>query len=424
VSSEHTLKNVKNKIDSAEGLMRILQVVERFPPRAGGVEYHVLYISRELAKLGHDVTVVTSKSVAQQDVPGISNKGLTIRSSLPDLPRHETDNVAVQVYRFTPRLAFYTLYITPGLISHIFQHIQEYDIVHVHSYLHAEPSIVAIASKFKKKPFVLTPHDMISPYGGLRRVIKNFGDKAFGRRLLRSAAALIAVAPANRDECLQLGAREDQIRLIPHGVPREEFEGLKPSVKLLRDLGNPERVVLSVARLVEYKGGQYIIQAIPEILEDYPSTKFVFVGHDDGFGEELVRQAVKKGVYDTCLFTGQISDERLKEFYATADVFVLTSTAETFGIAALESMAAGTPAVLADLGGLSYILREVGGFPIDMHADVAKQIARAVKAIFKNDVDKNIIAQRQKVLDNCSWASVAKQLVSVYEGVLGSGGRP
>jgi glycosyltransferase involved in cell wall biosynthesis len=87
-------------------------------------------------------------------------------------------------------------------------------------------------------------------------------------------------------------------------------------------------------------------------------------------------------------------------------------------------MAAGTPAVLADLGGLSYILREVGGFPIDMHADVAKQIARAVKAIFKNDVDKNIIAQRQKVLDNCSWASVAKQLVSVYEGVLGSGGRP
>ncbi|HEY5139562.1 MAG TPA: glycosyltransferase, partial [Methylococcales bacterium] len=141
----------------------------------------------------------------------------------------------------------------------------------------------------------------------------------------------------------------------------------------------------------------------------------------DGFGEELVRQAVNIGVYDNCIFTGQISDDKLKEFYATADVFVLASTVEIFGIAALESIAAGTPAVLADLGGLSYILTEVGGYPIDMTADVSKQIARAVKAVFKND-HENIAAQRQKVLDDYSWASVAKQLVSAYEGVIGPGG--
>jgi glycosyltransferase involved in cell wall biosynthesis len=136
-----------------------------------------------------------------------------------------------------------------------------------------------------------------------------------------------------------------------------------------------------------------------------------------------VRQAVNRGVYDNCLFTGQISDDRLKEFYATADVFVLTPTAEIFGIVALESIAAGTPVVLADLGGLSYVLTEVGGYPIDMSADVSKQIARAVKAVFfKNDVHENIESQRQKVLDNYSWASVAKQLVSVYEGVSSPGG--
>ena len=83
----------------------------------------------------------------------------------------------------------------------------------------------------------------------------------------------------------------------------------------------------------------------------------------------------------------------------------------------MESIAAGTPVVLADLGGLSHILSEIGGYPIDMKADVSKQIARAVKAVFKNDIRENITAQRQKVLDDYSWASVAKQLVSVYEGV-------
>jgi len=402
--------------------MRILQVEERFCPRAGGVEVHTFHISRELAKLGHDVTVLTSSSVTQQDVPGISNKGLTLRNSLPDLPSFEINDDGVKIYRFKPKMAFYTALFTPGLARYLFQHLREYDIVHVHGYLQAEPSLVAIASKLKKTPFVLTPHDVISPYSGFRSIIKNLGDITFGRRVLRSAAALIAVAPANREECVRLGARAEQISIIPNGVPREAFESLTPSTRLLRELGNPERVVLSVARLVEYKGGQHIIQAIPDILEDYPSTKFVFVGPDDGFGEELVRQAINRGVYDNCLFTGQISDARLKEFFATADVFVLTPSAEIFGIVALESIAAGTPAVLADLGGLSYVLTEVGGYPIDMSEDVSKQVARAVKTVFKDNNHGNIVVQRQKVLDNYSWASVAKQLASVYEGAISSGG--
>jgi glycosyltransferase involved in cell wall biosynthesis len=401
--------------------MRILQVTERYCPRAGGLEFHVWQISKELAKLGHDVTIITSKSVALQDVPGISNQGLTIRSSLPDLPRHETATNGVQVYRFTPRLEFYTL-LTPGSLSYLLQHSHEYDIVHVHQQLHPEACLVAVVSKLKKQPFVLTTHDVTSHYGGFRGVIKNLADITFGRRVLRAAAGVIALAPTNREQCLQLGAREEQVSIIPNGVPREEYESLKPSARLRRELGNPERIVLSVARLIEYKGIQYIIQAIPDILEGYPSTKFVFVGADDGYGEELVRQAVNRGVYDNCLFTGPLSQERLKEFYATADVFVLTSTAETFPIVALESIAAGTPAVLADLGGMSYILTEVGGYPIDMNADVSKQIARAVKAVFENDIHEDIITQRQKVLDDYSWASVAKQLVSLYESVIGPGG--
>jgi glycosyltransferase involved in cell wall biosynthesis len=85
----------------------------------------------------------------------------------------------------------------------------------------------------------------------------------------------------------------------------------------------------------------------------------------------------------------------------------------------LESIAAGTPVVLADSGGLSYILSEIGGYPVNMQADVSDQIARAVKAVFKNDTHQmNIETQRQYVLNTFSWTSIAKQLVSVYEEVL------
>ncbi|HYB59522.1 MAG TPA: glycosyltransferase family 4 protein [Candidatus Acidoferrales bacterium] len=402
--------------------MRILQVVERFYPRAGGVEFHAFHISRELAKLGHDVTVVTSNSVAQQDVPGISNKGLTLRNSLPDLPVFEADEEGVKIYRFRPSLALYTLYLTPGLIRYLFKHLREYDIVHVHQYLHAEPSLVAIASKLRKTPFVLTAHDLISSYGGFRELAKNFADGIFGRVVLRSAAALIALTPINAEQYVQLGAPRERIRIIPNGITPEEFANLTTSAKLLRDLANPQHLVLFVGRVVSYKGPQYLVHAIADILDEYPSTKFVFIGQDDGYGAELKRQAVSERVLNQCAFMGQVSDEKLKEFYATADVFVLPSSCEAFGIAALESIAAGTPVVLADLGGLSYILSEIGGHPIDMQADVSAQIARAVKAVFKNDTDQQIDSQRQHVLNAFSWKSIAEQLVSVYEEVLAQGG--
>jgi glycogen(starch) synthase len=341
---------------------------------------------------------------------------------VPDLPYFEVNAFGVKIYRFTPQLALYTLYFTPRLIRYLFQHLREYDIVHVHQYLHAEPSLVAIASKLNKKPFVLTAHDLISSYGGFRELAKTFADAAFGRAVLRSAAALIALTPINKEQYLQLGAPEERIKIVPNGITPEEFVNLQPSVNLLQDLANPERLVLFVGRLVSYKGPQYIVHAIADILEDYPSTKFVFVGQDDGYGAELTRQAINEGVLTQCAFLGQVSDEKLKEFYATADVFVLPSSCEAFGIAALESIAAGTPVVLADLGGLSYILSEIGGHPLDMQGDVSAQIARAVKAIFKNDIDENIEMQRQRVLTAFSWTSIAKQLVSVYEGVLAAGG--
>jgi len=400
--------------------MKILQVVERFYPRAGGAELHVFYISKELAKLGHDVTVVTSSSVAQQDVPGLSNKGLTLRNSLPDLPRYEINADGVKIYRYTPRLAFYTLYVVPGLFRHLFEHLQEYDVVHVHQYLHAEPSLVLIASKLKKTPFVLTAHDMISSYGGFRELIKKGADAAFGRVVVRSAAALIALTPINREQYLQLGAPEGRISIIPNGITPEDFRNLKTSSQLLHDLDNPEHIVLFVGRLVPYKGPQYLVYAIADVLLKYPSTKFVFVGQDDGYGIELARLAASERVSDKCFFAGHVSDEKLKEFYATADVFVLPSSCEAFGIAALESIAAGTPVILANLGGLSHILSEIGGYPIDMHANISKQIATAIKAVFSNEIEKDIEKQRHKVLQDYSWKSVAQQLITVYEQALNS----
>jgi glycosyltransferase involved in cell wall biosynthesis len=341
-----------------------------------------------------------------------------MRYSLPDLPSFEINDDGVKVYRFKPRMAFYTALFTPGLARYLFEHIEDSDIVHVHGYLHAEPSIVTIIAKLKKKPFVLTAHDLIASYGGFSAAFKTAADVGFGRFVIRSAAALIALAPLNRQEYLDLGGRDEQIRIVPNGITRGDFENLEASAEILNDLNNPDRLVLFVGRLTQYKGAQYIVDAATDVLERYPSTKFVFIGQDDGYGAQLMRQATENGVSDACVFTGQVSDEKLRQFYASADAFVLPSTCEAFGMVALESIAAGTPVVLANSGGLSYILSEFGGYPLDMSADVANQIARAVKAVFAKGARNRSEKERQKALDEYSWNSVASRLTKVYEGVL------
>jgi len=398
--------------------MKILQVVERYYPSIGGVESHVYHLSREMAQLGNEVSVVTSHSIAANDVRGISSAGLTLNSSFPKLQNHEFGEAGVRIHRFKPKIRFYTQLFTPGMVSYLFRHMKDNDIIHTHNYLHAEPSIVMLLAKLKRKKFVLTAHDLVSSYGGFLEAIKKCGDLAIGKNIFESAAALIALTPVNKEEYLKLGAPKSKIRVIPNGIVKEAFVGLQPSEAIVAELGNPERVVLFVGRFVPYKGAQYIIKAVGKIISEFPATKFVFVGKDDGYLPTLRRLAYKAQVQEKCVFMEGLSDEKLRQMYATADVFVLPSTYEGFGIAPLESIAAGTPVILANSGGLSHILTELGGIPLDMHEDIVDQISNAVKAVFRNRMQESIDRQRKKVLDSYSWHEIAGRLLEVYEEVL------
>lgn len=400
--------------------MRILQVVERYNPRIGGVENHVYHLSREMAQLGHDVSVVTSHSIAATDVRGISNAGVTLHPSLSTLPNYEISEAGVRVHRFKPTIGLYTLLFTPGMISYLFRHMTENDIIHVHSYLHAEPTVVMLVAKLKRKQFILTAHDLVSSYGGFLDVVKKCGDMAIGKTVLKSAAALVALTPVNKEEYLKLGAPEGKIRVIPNGIVEEAFAGLHPSEAIIAELGNPEHLVLFVGRFVQYKGAQYIIKAIGQVLSEFPQTRFVFVGKDDGYLSTLTRLARTAQVRENCVFIESCSDEKLRQMYATADVFVLPSICEGFGMAPLESMAAGTPVVLANLGGMRHILSELGGTPLDMDENVVDQIANAIKDVFRNGRQESVDRRRKKVLEAYSWSEIARRLLNVYDEVLSS----
>ncbi len=171
--------------------------------------------------------------------------------------------------------------------------------------------------------------------------------------------------------------------------------------------------------MVKYKGAPHIIKAIPKIINDYRDTKFIFIGEDQGYKKELVQLAKRLDVSDKCVFSGKVYEKDLLKYYSIADVFILPSIGEGFGLVALEAIASGIPVILADSGGLKHILSEIGGYPLDMTRDVPEQIAENVKNIFSNsNVDIEIEREKEVLKRDYTWGKVAEMTENVYREVV------
>ena len=399
--------------------MKILQVTQRFNPSISGSQYHVYKISKELIRLGHEVTVLTATSMHNKDIRGFStSRPFTLRSTSPVLPKFELRE-GINVYRFTPIFQFWMHMSNPSMFIFLLKHIHNYDIVHGHVYMGAESNMAAKVCRLKNIPFIFTAHDLLSTQRGAINFLKTLYDKTEGRYVLNTAKKLIALTTENKKQYESLGVPDDKIKIIPNGVDYEKFDYLTKSKNLLKRIGTPQRVVLFVARLVKYKGAQHIIKAIPKIINDYGDTKFIFIGEDQGYKKELVQLAKRLDVSDKCVFPGKVYENDLLKYYSIADVFILPSIGEGFGLVALEAIASGIPVVLADAGGLKHILSEIGGYPLDMASDIPEQIAENVKNIFSDlNADSEIEREKEVLKRDYTWGNVAKMTEKVYEGIL------
>ena len=395
--------------------MKILQVTQRFLPATGGSPFHVYKISKELIKLGHDVTVLTTTSMHNKDIRGFStSRPFTLRSTSPVLSKFELIE-GINVYRFTPIFQFWMHMSNPTMFIFLLKH----DVVHGHVYMGAESNMAVKVCRLKNIPFIFTAHDLLSPQRGAINFMKTLYDKTEGRYVLNTAKTLIALTMENEKQYESLGVLDDKIKIIPNGVDYEKFDNLTMSKNLLKRIGTPQKVVLFVARLVKYKGAQHIIKAIPEIINDYRDTKFIFIGEDQGYKKELVQLAKRLDVSDKCVFSGKVYEKDLLKYYSIADVFILPSIGEGFGLVALEAIASGIPVILADSGGLKHILSEIGGYPLDMTRDVPEQIAENVKNIFSNsNVDIEIEREKEVLKRDYTWGKVAEMTENVYREVV------
>jgi 1,4-alpha-glucan branching enzyme len=210
----------------------------------------------------------------------------------------------------------------------------------------------------------------------------------------------------------------DKVDILPNGVDPELLQARDHSPASKQGYAlEDERIVLFLGRLVREKGVQTLLEAAPSILAEHPDVKFVIVGQ--GYARaDLEQRAMQLGISHKVLFTGFVSDEDRNRLLTIADVAVFPSLYEPFGIVALEAMAAGTPVVVSDVGGLADVV-EHGRNGLKMYPGDAHSLAVQVNSLLQAPEWATKLADTALTeIGRYDWNRIAEQTSAIYQQVL------
>jgi glycogen(starch) synthase len=210
---------------------------------------------------------------------------------------------------------------------------------------------------------------------------------------------------------------EDRISVIPNGIDPEDLQPVEDLESLRAKFAAPEdKLVLLVGRLVYEKGFQLALDALPGLIRRLGNVRYLVAG--SGTHEaELKQQAQRLGIAEHGTFLGWIGDDVLHSLYRIADLTVVPSIYEPFGLVALEAMASGCPCIVADTGGLREVVpnRDVG---LRFRAESPRSLAHWVERVLTDEqLRDQLVAEASEHVLRFDWADIAVQTAAVYRRV-------
>jgi len=377
-----------------------------FPPRiVGGIARHCEGLAKALSHQGHEVHVVTL------DLPGI--------------PYYEEID-GVKIYRTAAQLGHPNFITWTLLFNHFMEKRMadlskkvEYDVLHVHDWLTA-PSGISF-KHFLAKPMVLTVHSTEYGRSSLHSPDSYAIDGIEWWAAFEANKIIVTTDFMRREVCDHFRVPWEKVEIVPNGIDLRKFpESVdREAVRRRYGIQAHEKLVLCVGRLVPQKGVEYLINAVPLIVQRHQEAKFIIVG-DGWLKSHLEYIARSTGHGWKISFTGFIPDSELAALLMSADVLVVPSIYEPFGIVAIEGMAAGVPVVATQIGGLGEII-EHDKTGILVYSRNPESIAWGVDRVLSDPNHSKWLVQNAlgKVQKTYSWEAIAMKTVKVYEGVVG-----
>ncbi len=283
-----------------------------------------------------------------------------------------------------------------------------FDIIHAHDWLTA-PAAMRIAAEHHK-PWVLHVHatefDRAGEHG-------NPGVLEIEHAAVRSAAVVIAVSAFTRDLLLRrYGVDRPRVRVVHNSV-----DPVAPWIAD-EDDDEPHRpMVLFLGRVTFQKGPDYFVEAARLVLQHEPNVLFVVAGNGDMRGR-LMQHVAGLQLGQSILFTGFVPPDDAARLIASADVFVMPSVSEPFGIAALEALRAGTPVILDRGAGVTEVARNV--LLVDFW-NVRQMADRILAALTYPTLRHELSSRGRASVEKWSWERAGKRIAELYAPLLAGG---
>lgn len=342
---------------------------------------------RRLVAHGHDIEVLTTTIVDLAHRPAARSSTALV------------DGATVR-YLATP-LRYRWMGITPTLPVALAR-LNRPDVVHVFGFRDPITTVTATWCRWARVPYVFEPLGMFQPR--LRKVLlKRALDATLYRGVARGAAAVVVASERERDDVVACGVRPEQVHVRGNGFPEPERLGSDPDgVRPLFDIPPEAPLVLYVGRIAAGKGIDHLLAAVREL----PEAHLVIAGPDDRHGVSTAAERVH---------TLPMSEEPPRRLYPQADVFVLASEGESFGMVAAEAAAAGTPVIVSDRCGIAGFFEDGEALVVPYERSA---VIEAIRRVLSDEALREQLARGGPVAARrTSWDHVADVQESIYRAV-------
>ncbi|MDQ8044548.1 MAG: glycosyltransferase family 4 protein [Solirubrobacteraceae bacterium] len=388
--------------------MRLLILTWEYPPIVeGGLARHVCKLAEALVRRGVDVHVLTRGDRALPETA--VQRGVTVhRVPEPGRPRDVDEFVAWIEHMNDDMLA----------AGRSLEAELSFDVVHGHDWLVARAG--RALAKDAGCPWVVTVH--ATEHGRHQGWVENYPQShihGVERWMTHDASRVIACSAYMQDHCSEIFELEpDRIEVIPNGIDPTDLRPVADLAEYRKRFAAPdERLVILAGRLVYEKGFQLALEALPRIIDDLGKVRFVIAGSGT-HEEELRTQATQLGLDEHGTFLGWVDDRELHSLYAVADLCVIPSIYEPFGLVALEAMASGCVCIVADTGGLREIVPETAGLRFAAR-DAGALGAAIERALTDHALRAALIDEAREHVRRFDWDEIADHTLALYTGLRG-----
>lgn len=284
---------------------------------------------------------------------------------------------------------------------------ENFDLIHAHDWMTFGAGTAI--KKLSGKPLVAHVHSTEFDRSGenMNRHVYNIEKEG-----LEAADSVIAVSHYMKDKIVKThGIRPEKIKVVHNAVNHEDLEFFE-SAGIRKD----HRIVLFLGRVTMQKGPDYFLRAAKRVLERRKDIKFVVAGSGD-MESYLIEKAAEMGIADSMLFTGYLKEEDINRIYQLADVYVLPSVSEPFGITVLEAIRNGVPTIVSKNSGVTEVVRHC--LKVDFW-DIDEMSNKVLALLDHNVLHEHLKHNGLNEVRGISWDASANNCIEVYKSVVGA----